>query len=293
MKKNLFILLILMTSIMQAQLISKHIELQELGLSFDIPNGWSGQVEGEYIVLGHKSIPGMMLLVKNNSNTAQELKDLAMQGFKDEGIYLNPSDEFKIVNSTRVEGTYMGQYNGTPVEAFVVGLVNDLGSGLSLLVLTETDKFTSTHIQEANTLLSTVRFSQPKRESTEQVQFWKNRLTGKILRYMHSRSSNDYSGGTTGYNESRTLSLCNDGRFTYYSNAHAAVDTGTNAGGFLSSNGNKSGHYEIYNSNNSMWLKLTFESGELHEAELTTDEQRLKTFIDGSRYYLDGEAECQ
>lgn len=293
MKKNLFILLILMTSIMQAQLISKHIELQELGLSFDIPNGWSGQVEGEYIVLGHKSIPGMMLLFKNYSNTAQELKDLAMQGFKQEGIYLNPSDEFKIVNSTRVEGTYMGQYNGTPVEAFVVGLVNDLGSGLSLLVLTETDKFTSTHIQEANTLLSTVRFSQPKRESTEQVQFWKNRLTGKILRYMHSRSSNDYSGGTTGYNESRTLSLCNDGRFTYYSNAHAAVDTGTNAGGFLSSNGNKSGHYEIYNSNNSMWLKLTFESGELHEAELTTDEQRLKTFIDGSRYYLDGEAECQ
>lgn len=286
------IVFILNYTTMQAQL-SKHVELQELGLSFDIPNGWSGQVEGEYIVLGHKSIPGMMLLFQNNSKTAQDLKSLAMQGFMEEGIYLNPSDKFKIVSSTRVEGNYLGQYNGTAVEAFAVGLVNELGNGLSLLILTERDKFTSTHIQEANKLLRTVSFATPKRESTEQVQFWKNRLTGKILRYMLTRSSSDYNGGSTGYNESRTLRLCNDGRFTYYSNAHAAVDTGTNAGGFINNNGNNSGHYEIYLSNHSIWLKLTFESGEMHEAELTTDEQHLKTFIDGSRYYLDGEAECQ
>ena len=32
---------------MQAQL-PKHIKLQELDLSFDILDGWSGQVEGEY-----------------------------------------------------------------------------------------------------------------------------------------------------------------------------------------------------------------------------------------------------
>ena len=52
------------------QALPRHVEYQELGLSFNIPNGWTGQANGEYVILGHNSITGMMILFENNSTSA-------------------------------------------------------------------------------------------------------------------------------------------------------------------------------------------------------------------------------
>lgn len=288
----LLFLLTLIYTTMEAQL-PKHVELSELGLSFDIPDGWSGGVQGEYILLGHETIPGMMLLFQNHSKTAQELQRLAMQGIIEEGVALSPSGEFAIVNNLRVQGYYEGQYDGANVKAFAVGLIKESGSGLSLLMVTALDKFTIIHEQEANKLIKTVRFSEPTVENNAQVQFWKDRLMGKMLKYTFNRSSNDYNGGYTAYNERKTVSFCANGRFNYYSSENASIDTGTNAGLFNNSKRGNEGSYEIYAAQNSVWLDLTFDTAEVYTFELTTDDSGLKTFIDGSRYLLSGDADCQ
>ncbi|MDB4293583.1 hypothetical protein N9954_09270 [Maribacter sp.] len=277
---------------MKAQL-PKHVALEELGLNFEIPDGWSGGIQDDYILLGHQTIPGMIILLQHHSKTAKELKSLAAQGISEDGVTLSPSSEFEIANDTRVEGYYEGLYNGTPIKAFAVGLINAFGSGLSLLIFTETNKFTSVHEQEANKLLKTVHFSAPKAENNDQVQFWQDRLRGKKLHYMYTKSSSDYGGGSTGYNERKIVNLCENGRFNYYSNAHAAIDTGTNAGGFSNAKENSEGNYIIYGAQSTVLLDLAFDNGETYTVELTTDNARVKTFVDGTRYFIDGEAECQ
>lgn len=289
------LLLLLLTAncaTMKAQL-QKQVAIEELGLHFEIPDGWSGGIQGDYILLGHQTIPGMMILLQHNSKSTQELKGLAEQGIVEDGVNLSPSSEFEIANEARVQGYYEGQYNGTPVKAYAVGLINAFGSGLSLLVLTETTKFTNIHEQEANKLLKTVRFSAPKTESNDQIQFWKDRLTGKKLHYMFTKSSTDYGGGSTAYNERKIVNLCANGRFNYYSNAHAAIDTGTNAGGFGNTREDSEGSYTIYGAQNSVLLDLKFDNAEIYTVALTTDDARVKIFVDGTRYFIDGEAECQ
>ncbi len=279
-------------TIMRAQL-PKHVELHELGIQFEIPDGWSGGIQGDYILLGHETLPGMMMLLQNHSKSPQELKKLADKGIKEDGVSLHPSGEFKVVNNKRVQGYYEGIYDGTEVKSFAVGLLNDFGSGLSLLIMTERNKFSNLHEQEAEKLLKTVRFSEPKRENNDAVQFWKDRLVGKTLKYMFTRSSHDYNGGSSGYNESRTVSLCDNGRFSYYSSANASMDTATNANRYNNTKTNSTGNYEIYTAQNVVWLNLSFDNAEVYTLELTTDDSGLKTFIDGARYMLDGESMCQ
>ena len=277
---------------MNAQL-PKQVDLPELGIRFEIPDGWSGGIQGDYILLGHETLPGMMLLLQNQSTTAKELKNLAEQGTEEDGVFLKPSSEFKVVNNKRVQGYYEGQYDGVDVKTYAVGLLNDFGSGLSLLIMTERDKFSNVHEQEAEKLLKTVRFSKPKRENNGEVQFWKDRLVGKTLKYMFTKSSHDFNGGSSGYNESRTVSLCDNGRFLYFSSANASMDTGTNANRYNNARTNSNGNYEIYAAQNAVWLNLSFDNAEVYTVELTTDDSGLKTFIDGARYMLDGDAECQ
>ena len=294
MKKIILLLFLTINLLtMNAQTLGKSVELKELGLSFEIPAGWSGGVQGDYILLGHNTIPGMMLLLQNQSKTAQELKNLAEQGIAEEGVALSPLGEFEIVNGIRVKGHYEGRYDGTAVKAYAVGLINEYGSGLSLLILTETNKFTSVHEEEANKLLKTVTFSEPQSENNQHLQFWKDRLVGKQLKYMFTSTNRDSGGGSTGTNETKTIGLCANGSFYYYARSNTSIDTGTNASRFNNAKTSSAGRYKIYASQNTVWLSLTLDTAEVYNLELSTDDASLKTFIDGSRYLLDGEAQCQ
>ena len=107
-----------------AQQLQKHNEFQELGLSFDLPQGWNGQLYDDKIILGHSTIPGMIMLTENPIQNATELKTLAMEGFTDDGIIFKPASEFILVSQKRVEGYYQGLFNGTEVKVFVLSLIH-------------------------------------------------------------------------------------------------------------------------------------------------------------------------
>ena len=92
---KLFVLIFILNfSMMEAQ---QKIDLPDFGLSFTIPEGWTGSEQDDYIVLGHQSIPGLMVLSENTSADAKSLKDLAMQGLRDSGIDLQPKSEFSLI----------------------------------------------------------------------------------------------------------------------------------------------------------------------------------------------------
>lgn len=264
---------------MEAQLLPEHIELQELGLSFDIPTGWRGQVDGEYIVLGHETVPGLLILSANTAPNTTALKKQAEEGVLDEGVQLSPHGEFIIKNKNRVEGMYTGTFNGQDVKGYVIGLINGLGKGMNVLILTESTKFTQAHQKEADKLARSVVFS--KAEDSQATTFWKQKLIGNQL----------YFGLTRGDgSEKRTIDLCSDGSFTYYGNSHIAFDESYGFGS-AGNNEHNTGTYTIYSLGSSSVLELTFTNGKIVEYDLSTNDAG-NTFLDNSRYYVQHSNRC-
>lgn len=289
--KKIFVIGFLMACLASAnaQQLPPHVEFSELGMRFDIPSGWTGQVSENMVLLGHNTLPGLMILTENQSSSALELKQLAMQGYVDNGIQLRAVGDFSMINNHRVEGIYEGTLNGSEVMCYAIGLINDLGKGMNIMILTEKTKFNQQHKMAANQLASSVQFFQAK-ESPNTIR-WKNHLVGKKIKYMKTSGGSDYSGGYSGSSTSWEVNLCHNGRFYLYANSHSSFD---GSGGFGYSNGNrqKEGRYTIYSEGQYSALVLYHDDGTSAEYELTATE-RNHTLLDGTRHFVVASEVCQ
>ena len=260
---------------------NRKVDLPEYGVSFEIPNGWNAQVEGDYIFMGHTRIPGLIVIFENTAKTPEELKKNALQGIVDEGVSLKPEGDFTI-HENKVEGYYSGLFQGTQVKAYAVGLISRVGSGFTALVLTETSKFSSVHEEEMDKLVSSVRFSEI--QGTYSTEQWKGWLAGRQLRYLYSSGGSDYGGGYSGTSQDTQIDLCSDGTFLYYSSSSSSFD-GSGGFGYAHGNEDSTGKYEIYGSTGRTYLKLGFNTGEEVVYEVTTNDED-HTLLDGTRYFV-------
>lgn len=279
---------------MATQATSQNVNLPELGLSFDIPKGWSGDQYDDYILLGHQKIPGMIVLFQNHTKSAEELKKIALQGIIDEGVNLQPKGEFILQSDQRVQGEYEGNFQGEPVRAFAIGLINGLGTGMNIIILTSKDKFSAEHIDEATKLAKSVTFSEAKdsKATTE----WKQWLVGKKLKYIYSNYSTDYMGGSTGMSDTTVINLYEEGTFDYYSNSLSTFTSGSTTpltdndpSGFGAVGGQEqnNGKYTIYSDTKGSYLELQFTNDKVLEYELAKDPEKFTT-LNGTRYYVVG-----
>jgi hypothetical protein len=207
----------------------------------------------------------------------------------EEGIQIRPDGYFNTIANNRVEGFYQGQFNGSQVKVYAIGLINQLGKGVNILVLTETGKFNQQHKKEASKLAQSVKFYNAiDSQSTTQ---WKQKIVGSQLKYMHTSGSSDYDGGYSGVSDKVFIELCSNGSFYYYSNSQANFD---NSGGFGSVTGSASntGIYIISSYANQSYLTLNFHNGEIKEFDLSTNASG-NTFLNNTRYFVTDLASCQ
>ena len=259
--KWLVILVMLITPRMglHAQPLPAHVELQELGISFDVPTGWSAYVEGEAVLMGHESIPGLMIMTENQAASISQLKQLALQGISDQGIQLHPLGEFKAVADNRLEGYYQGTFNGEAVKVFALALIDLKGKGVNIYSLTTSAQFSQRNQDEANKLASSVKFYQAV--DSPATAAWKQKIVGRQLKYMRTSGSSDYDGGYTGSSDRTTIGLCADSRFYYRSSSMANFDSSSGSG-YAANQGNDQGTYEIYTVNISfVFDQIIFERG--------------------------------
>ncbi len=275
-----------------AQRLPQHVELAELGLSFDIPAGWVGQLTDDAIILGHNQLSGLMVLTENSSSDPVSLKQQALQGIQDDNIQLRAQGEFIIKHNNRVEGMYTGHFNGAAVSSYGIGLINGLGHGMNILVITEQTQFTEQHKQAANELAASVKFYQAKDSNITQQ--WKQHLVGNQLKYMKTQGGSDYGGGYSGTSSVRQIDLCSNGQFAYYSNNHSSFSTGSSTpGGFGYANaqGDGTGSYTIRSLGEESVLILSFNNGDEREYQLSyTAEQH--TLLNGQRYFVVDSEQC-
>lgn len=281
--KTLFSLLfsfVLTSSLGQGTLI----KLDEFGLRFTVPEGWTHVIENDVIIMGHETLPGIMLAFQNDAATLPQLKAIANQGIQDPNISLSPSSTFKTVGNHKLEGFYEGTFDGSFVKSFAVGVVNGKDLGITVLILTETDLFSDQHVNEAKKFGSGIQFVAI--QESGQTARWKRDLTGRQLKYLSSSSSSDYGGGYSGTSSRTDIKLFENGRFDYYSSNMSSFD-GSGGFGYANSRDTNEGTFRIYSIGNESYLELHFDDDTYREYALSLNSEQ-QVLLNGTRFFLVG-----
>ena len=286
-----FALIILFSGPFSTAQITGTVDLEALGITFTIPEGWVAQeMEGGYL-LGSYTEPGIILLTTHSGNTIEELKSQADQGLvTQDGLSLRRSGEFEPVGENGIATVFSGTAQGKPAKGYVVGLLNPHGMGVTVMALTEessySESFKKTSLQIARS------FSFSKVETGPVVQQWKELLEGARLTYMDSYYSSDYSGGSASYSDETVISLCGQGFFNFGSKSENYIDAGGyggergygGGGAAMNSSSQGAGSWEILpDGQGGAALLLKFHNGDVKEYRLEMKDG--KTFLNGYRYY--------
>lgn len=283
--KNLIITLLFFPILLAAQ-ETGHRDYPNLGISFDIPEGWIGQENATGYVMGSQTEAGIVVMMPHQARDINQLKLEAQQGVADnQGTNLALSGEIEDFTKQGLQGLYQGTVNFQPAKAYAVGLINPYGTGVTVIAMTTADQFTETYKDLARKVASSVKFC--KIEIKESDSEWGEILKNARLTYMNSYNSGggSYDGYLTGggYSDKEQIDLCAQGYFKYQSSSTMSFDSG---GGFGSSHdsGQGAGTWKvIVNTQGQDVLQLNFYNGEVYEYALSLEDK--KTYLNGKRFF--------
>lgn len=276
MKKTSGIAAFLFTALALAAQQTGTIEYKESGLVFTIPQGWVGQESGEAFVMGSNTEPGLLMLLPHESNSLETLRQEAAAGLQDESISLQPEGVLKNISSNGIGGLFSGTVQGEKAKAYIIGLINPHGPGLTIIAMTEAGKYAARYEQLALALAKSVRFSKP--ESAPAVQEWKKELMNKRLSYIYSSSSSTF--GYTGMSETEEMWLCAQGYFQYKSDSSNSFDTG-GAFGYSGGKDRGAGTWDVVpNNSGGAMIQLIFQNGTVKNFNIQG--------VKGQKLYLGG-----
>jgi len=289
--KNIGILLLLIANTWQilAQQTGR-IEYKELGIAFSVPEGWLGQVSGEYFIMGSNSIPGLILVTTHTSQTIQELDKEIRAGVTEENnTYFSLQGDVDNLGENALGGAYSGLLEGQSAKAYVVGLINPYGQGISIIAVTTTELYSDNYKSLAIDLKNSVAFS--KVVVSDEIKEWKEWFKNVKLTYMESYSSPSYTDGgiSGGYSNNEEIDLCAQGYFNLSGNS--SLNAGGNYSSAYSQSGTRgSGEWSVAaNAQGKPLLILKFHSGETRQHLLEYKDNKL--YMDGYRYFRTTEGE--
>jgi hypothetical protein len=268
-----------------------------LGLTFVIPEGWVGQEgEGLYIV-GHNSIPGIILVIPHaDPMTRQQMVDESFRGlvFGPQTTF-KPVDKVTTLDKHSIGGEFIGTYDGQPARSYIIGMSNPHGNGITIVAVTSEEKYRSdTHQRVALELKSTVKFEKVKSNqqikgavSEGTIDNWKYQLGNTRLTFSESYSSGGEYGG--GYSLKEEIHLCNAGYFIYVDQSLVAASNESTSG-YSGGNSKGNGKWDIIDRGGSKILILSFNDGTSKEYSLAWGEEN-KLFLNNNRYLRTWEGE--
>jgi hypothetical protein len=256
-----------------------------LGMSFTAPNGWKSQhTEGGYIMTSEKT-PGYLVMLPHDRHSLDDLRQDAAAGVNEgEEMQLSLVGEVKDFGKNGVSAEYEGLINGAPARAHAVGLISPHGGGVTIISAAEQSAFSDALVRLAEQVARSIMFHKP--ETANLITTWEEQLTGKKLTYLSSYNS----GPSGGYSAKRVLSLCANHRFILSTNSVVSIDlpdAAGNSGGINRSEG----RWEIAVASGHPVLRLHFADGSQLQYLLGFQEGKLH--LDGTRYFLTGDPECE
>lgn len=262
------------------------IDYKQLGLSFEIPAGWVGQETQMGYMMGSNTIPGVILILPHDQPYAlAQIKQQAMEGLNEgNGTVLNLSGQLSDLGKHSVGGLFSGTLEWQPAKAYIIGMHNPYGLGMTIVAVTTAEHFNDKYQQYAQTVMNSIQFRKP--ESKEDIGEWKTWMKNVKLTYMDSYSSvspgvDGMTGG--GYSLKKGIDLCGKGYFIYYGSSSFNVGS-DNSSAYDHSTSNGNGTWDvIVGQTGQPTLLLKFNNGETASYTLTYEDSKL--YLDGVRYF--------
>ncbi|PHN03636.1 hypothetical protein [Flavilitoribacter nigricans] len=285
MKSCLTFLALLATISLAAQATGR-VDYKHLGLSFTVPAGWMGQEAEMGYLIASNTIPGLLMLLPHDQPySLQQLKEQAQAGLSEaNGTNLQLSGPLTELSKNAVGGTFTGTLEWQPAKAYIIGMSNPHGYGITILSITTSEQYSDQYPEYAKSIMKSVTFIKP--ESKEDINEWKDWMKNVKLTYMESYSSvspgaDGMTGG--GYSLSRELDLCGAGYFNYYGSSN--ISTGSDsASAYNNSNSKGNGSWDIrVGPAGDPELVLQFNDGSTSSYTLTYKDQKL--YLNGTRYF--------
>jgi len=279
---------LLLTSFCFAQLTGRYAN-EHLGIAFDIPTGWKGQIQDDMILLGSDTKPGLIIITPHQYDKAQLMAE-AKAGLNEEGgTSLRLEGPLASLSKNAVGGTFTGTLEWEEVKAYVLGIPNEEGSGMLIMAATSPAQYSSEYESICKSLLKSTVFS--KVDHDNELQEWREYLANSSLIYMDSYSSSSYVDGgiSGGYSTEHRIELCGAG---YYNRSGSSSHTigGDGVSGYGSSSSGGEGNWMVLvNGAGEFILQLESYGGDVTSYVLSYEENKL--YLDGTRYFVASEGE--
>ncbi|MET0085441.1 MAG: hypothetical protein ABW082_02940 [Sedimenticola sp.] len=245
------------------------------GFKLRPPSGWKHQQEAERILMGHDTIPGLIIIEPHYRSSMSEVRAELQRGTREEGIDLRLNGTLKQFSRNGLAGQYQGVLDGTPVRAWGIGTLSPHGNGgVYISVLTTPEKFAQEHIAAAESTARGIRYIKLN--------------TSGMMRHFADTWVHMSSSGSTLIN----LVLHPNGTFerageTSYSGEYSSSGwtmPDTNWGAFGASS--DAGRWSVRGNQNRGQIILNYANGQQEVINYRIHERDGRTY--NSEYYFDG-----
>jgi|GEM_PF-2135454 len=173
------------------------------GFTFKPPPGWNHQQGEDMILLGHNTIPGLIVVIPHMVESGTQLQSEMQKGIQEEGVNLVLSGMLGQQSSNSLVGDYSGIWENTQVKAKCIGTLSPYGGGAYILAVTTPDKFgqdiiSAAHTVEQNLNYVKVNMSELMQHFAGQWTSFTSNTTTWLYLYPNGIYSEDYEASYAG-----------------------------------------------------------------------------------------------
>lgn len=128
------------------------------GIKFGLPSGWVKRASQEGAIVGHNTIPGMVLVMPHRAQNLQEMQAELQKGLQEEGSTLMLSGGLEQLSSNLLAGNYTGIADGTQVMARGFGILSPYGGGAYLIAVSTPDNLGSELLGAAESMIKSTQY---------------------------------------------------------------------------------------------------------------------------------------
>jgi hypothetical protein len=222
-------------------------EVGDLSWGFKLapPRGWVHQKSAEYIILGHNTIAGMIIIFPHQSKTLQLMQAEMNEGIHEESNDLNiKQGTLKSAGNQIISANYTGFMDGTQVKGTGFGLLSPYGGGAYVLAISTPEAFGNELVKAAE-------------QSVKNLSFFKPEVDLELVKLFAGKWTTMTKNTTTSF------CLCEDGSFNENSESSYSGNDANSVGGVwgTANNSQSSGRWTIKGDKMEGQFIITFQNG--------------------------------
>ncbi len=206
--------------------LRRMVDYSQLGIQFDIPDGWSGGETNGVVLLSNPHETGILLISSNPYSKSQLVQRVEDGIVNENGTNLLLHRFLENLSDLAVGGVFSGLFEGVPAAAYIVGIENPFHTtGVTITGVAAIDRYSSALEITCKAIFHSVKFH--KTGHPGKLEKWKSRLINRRLTHTehHDTSINTARSASMAHSVRKTIDLCSDGHFLYSRQIFIKKDT--------------------------------------------------------------------